>query len=197
MAAGLRERKKQRTRAQIATAALQRFFRDGFDATSVQQICDDAEVAVSTFYAYFTSKEATVFPDDDERADLVAAAIVEASPEESAAAVLRHASLALARRDNSDRTAIMRRLKLVNREPALAAYAARRQAEHVDRFTALLARRMGVDPVRDMRPRLAVATSMAAVLAAWSAWLAQPKSDLLSLVTQAHDLLDHGLASNT
>jgi AcrR family transcriptional regulator len=195
MAPGLRERKKQRTRQQIATAALERFSRDGFEGTSVQQICDAAEVAVSTFYSYFASKEATVFADDDERADLVAAAIREAPDHEPAHAVLRSASLELAERDSRDRTMIMRRLRLVNREPALAAYAARKQAEHIDRLTALLAERMGVDPVRDMRPRLVVSTSMAAVTAAWSAWLAQPRSDLLALVTRAHDLLDEGLTT--
>jgi hypothetical protein len=80
-------------------------------------------------------------------------------------------------------------------EPALAAYAARKQAEHIDRFTALLAERLRVDPVRDMRPRLVVSTSMAAATAAWSAWLAQPRSDLLALVTLAHDLLDEGLTT--
>lgn len=195
MAPGLRERKKQRTRQQIATAAVKRFSRDGFEATSVQQICDDAEVAVSTFYAYFESKEATVFPDDDERADLVAATIGGAPADEPAHAVLRRASLTLAERDSDERATITRRLRLVNREPALAAHAARRQAKHIDRFTQLLAERMDVDPVRDMRPRLVVSTSMAAVTAAWSAWLAQPKSDLVALVTHAHDLLDQGLAA--
>lgn len=193
MAAGLRERKKHRTRQQIVTAAQERFSRDGFEATSVQQICDDAEVAVSTFYAYFASKEATMFADDDERADLVAATIVEAPAREPATAALRRASLALAARDAGNRPAIARRLRVVNREPALTAYAARRQAEHVQRFSTLLADRMGVDPTRDMRPRLVVSTSMAAVTAAWSAWLAQPRGDLIALVEQAHDLLDRGL----
>jgi AcrR family transcriptional regulator len=194
MAEGLRERKKARTRRLIADAALARFARDGFDATSVQQICDDAEVAVSTFYGYFPSKEATVFLDDDVRADQVAAVITEAPEGDPPHQLLRRASLALAEHDLANRAEMVRRLEVIGREPALSAYAARQQAEHTERFAALLAERLGLDPTTDLRPRLAVAMTMAAVNAAWSAWLSSDRSDLISLADQAHDVVDTGLA---
>lgn len=192
--AGLRERKKQRTRRAIADVALARFARDGFDATSVQQICSEAEIAVSTFYSYFPSKEATAFADDEERADLVARVLADAASVEPAHRVLRAASLALAERDQAHRPEMFRRHELVTHEPALGAYAARRQAEHIERFTALLADHVGVDRARDLRPRLAVAMAMAAVDAAWAGWLSNDGAELVDLVSQAHDALDSGLA---
>jgi AcrR family transcriptional regulator len=56
----------------LGTERLRLFDDRGFEATTVESICAQAEVAVSTFYAYFESKEATAFPDEDARAALVA-----------------------------------------------------------------------------------------------------------------------------
>jgi AcrR family transcriptional regulator len=159
----------------------------------VQQICDDAEVAVSTFYGYFPSKEATVFLDDDVRADQVAAVITEGPAGDPPHRLLRRATLALAEHDLVNRAEMARRLEVIGREPALSAYAARRQSEHTERFAALLAERLGLDGI-DLRSRLAVAMTVAAVNAAWSAWLSSDRSDLISLANQAHDVLDTGLA---
>ena len=191
---GLRELKKARTRRAIADAALTRFARDGFDETSVQQICGDAEVAVSTFYGYFPSKEATAFLDDDERAELVAAALGAAPVGQPPHVLLRTASIALARHDLANRANFLRWSSVIAREPSLVAYAARRQAENSERFALLLAERLRLHPDRDLRPRLAVAMTFGAVNAAWAVWLADDRADLVDLVNRAHDALDDGLA---
>lgn len=61
---GLRERKKARTRAAIQAHALRLFRGQGYDATTVQQIIDAAEVSESTFFRYFPSKCDVVLSDD-------------------------------------------------------------------------------------------------------------------------------------
>jgi AcrR family transcriptional regulator len=62
--AGLRERKKAKTRAAIREAAMQLFESQGFAATTVEQIAEAAEVSPSTFFRYFPTKEDVVLTDD-------------------------------------------------------------------------------------------------------------------------------------
>jgi AcrR family transcriptional regulator len=58
---GLRERKKERTRATITRVSLELFARDGFAATTIAAIAAAADVSPRTVSTYFPSKELIVF----------------------------------------------------------------------------------------------------------------------------------------
>ncbi|WP_088186233.1 TetR/AcrR family transcriptional regulator [Desulfosporosinus sp. FKA] len=55
-----RERKKKETREKIYANAMKLFRSQGFGATSIEQITQQADVGKGTFYNYFPTKEAVV-----------------------------------------------------------------------------------------------------------------------------------------
>ncbi|MET8563907.1 TetR family transcriptional regulator [Streptomyces flaveolus] len=63
---GLRERKKIKTREAIRAAAYALIEEQGYDATTIDQIADRAEVSPSTVFRYFPAKEDIVLTDEYE-----------------------------------------------------------------------------------------------------------------------------------
>ncbi|MBP2049346.1 AcrR family transcriptional regulator [Streptomyces griseochromogenes] len=61
---GLRERKKIKTREAIRTATYALIEEQGYDATTIDQIAERAEVSPSTVFRYFPTKEDIVLTDE-------------------------------------------------------------------------------------------------------------------------------------
>src|SRR6516162_426995 len=58
---GLRERKKQKTRQTIVEVATRLFADKGYAETTLAQVAEEAEVALSTIFNYFPGKPDIVF----------------------------------------------------------------------------------------------------------------------------------------
>ncbi|MFF8724915.1 TetR/AcrR family transcriptional regulator [Streptomyces sp. NPDC015171] len=90
MAEGLRERKKRQTRQYISDVATGLFLERGFDAVTVAEIADAADVSVNTVYNYFPAKEDLFFDRSSGVVDRLARWVRARDAGESAArAVLR------------------------------------------------------------------------------------------------------------
>lgn len=61
---GLRQRKKEKTRAAIQQQALRLFRDQGYGNTTVEQIAEAADISTSTFFRYFPTKEDVVLNDE-------------------------------------------------------------------------------------------------------------------------------------
>ena len=86
---GLRERKKQQTRDAIAETAKSLFAQRGYDAVTVAEIADAANVSVKTLFKYFESKEDLFFENEDELCERILASVRERAPGESALEAVR------------------------------------------------------------------------------------------------------------
>lgn len=76
---GLRELKKQRTRATLVDVAARLCARQGYERTTVDQIAAAADVSPRTFSRYFPNKEAVIGALMEETSEYVAAALIRQS----------------------------------------------------------------------------------------------------------------------
>jgi AcrR family transcriptional regulator len=63
---GLRQRKKDSSRRAIEDAAWELFAEKGYEETSINDIAERADVAPRTFFRYFPTKEAVMYPQFEE-----------------------------------------------------------------------------------------------------------------------------------
>lgn len=158
--AGLRERKKQRTREAIVRHALRLFAERGYDATTVQDIAAAADIAPRTFFGYFPSKEAVVFHDADDLLAAFGAALDDRPEGEETFAVLRRWALGMGETFASDEDRLRRRL--VRETPVLQAH----DRVLISRFQAVVAAAVAQDlglPEDSLRPQVVAAAAMAAL----------------------------------
>src|SRR6266702_2860125 len=100
--AGLRERKKQRTRETIARAAHQLFAERGYHATTLPDIAEAADVSTRTIFAYFPSKEDLLFSDFSLLKEALAQALAERPQDEDALETVRKFILSTHKVDESE-----------------------------------------------------------------------------------------------
>ena len=117
----LRERKKDATRRALVRAANARFHSKGFDATTIDEICADADVSRRTFFRYFANKEALAFPHRTERLERFLELLEGAPLNECPFISLRQIAQIFAREYSVNREQQLAQQQLINRTPALVA----------------------------------------------------------------------------
>lgn len=115
---GLRERKKLAAMWRIQEVALDLFDERGFEAVTIEEIADTAEVSPSSVYRYFGSKEQLVLYDDFDVQFLEAAetALTDKSPVQAMRTALAEAMTQFYERDES---LARRKTRYALEEPAL------------------------------------------------------------------------------
>jgi AcrR family transcriptional regulator len=191
--AGLRERKKARTRAGIQSAALSLFEGQGYHTTTVDQIAAMAEVSPATFFRYFPTKEDVVLHD---RYDPLLIADFLAQPSElSPISALRRTMRSVLGGLPADELARERqRAMLTISVPELRARALDQLASSLKPFADAVAERTGRtsddSAVRALTGAV-IGVSISAMLAA----AGDPGADLLELIDDGLAHLEAGLDS--
>lgn len=163
-ATGLRERKKIRTRAAIRDNAMRLFRKQGYTATTIDQIAEAADISPSTFFRYFPTKEAVVLADDLD--PIVIAALQSVPPDVPPLAAVRQA-LTGALSQLSERVVKfeMERQQLIANEPELHATMLDDFRRNVDLIATAVAGRTG-RPADSFEIRVFAGAVIGALLAA-------------------------------
>jgi AcrR family transcriptional regulator len=184
---GLRERKKLKTRGQLADVAIRLFSERGFDATTVEDIVEEVEVSPRTFFRYFDSKEDVVIGFFDTFGEKLREMLAARPVEEPPFTAVRNALGSLADLYADDRRRVLLARQLAYETPAIRARLLDKHARWENGLTQELAARLGVDPELDPEPRLIAAVALAAHSCAVGSWIAsEGTADL-------HALLDRSL----
>lgn len=181
---GLRERKKARTREALQEAAMERFSRQGFDGTTVEEIAEACEVSPRTFFRYFPTKEDVLFADAEARRERLLAVIAERPVDEPAFGVLRAAMRTLAADYRDDRDALVTRSKIMAASPHLQVYKAEQQHGWEAGVVDVLERRALAQraTVAHDELQLVTAVTTAALRVALDAWVADPTAPDLGVL---------------
>ena len=170
----------------VAAAALDLFWRNGFEATTIQAIADASGISRRTVHRYFPSKDDIPWGRfDDSLAHL--AAVLRATPPGLPLHEAVHRAVLDFNRIEADAVAQHRvRMTLILRTPALQAHSALRYAGWRAVIAEYAASRLGL-PVDAMLPRVVGHVALALALSAYERWLDDEDAAL-------GDLLDDALA---
>jgi AcrR family transcriptional regulator len=158
--AGRRQRKKQRTREALIEAAMGLFERRGFHHTSVREITDAVDVSERTFFRYFASKEDLVLSFVRDGTATFTEALAARPPQEDPLTAARqafHMSLRQVSESTVDPPSYLSAMRLIDSTPSLLAAYLSAVHERDGEIIEVLARREGVDPATDRRPRVLTA----------------------------------------
>ena len=187
---GLRERKKAKTRAEIQCQALRLFGERGYEATTVAQIAEAAEVSESTFFRYFPTKEDVVLWDEFD--PLVFEAFREQPPELSSVRALRGAIReAMTRASAEERAGLRGRVELLLRVPPLRAAFVDRIGGPMGLLAGAVAERAGRRP-DDPAVRALAGAMMGVGLSVMFAAAEDPDADIVSLIDEGLAQLETG-----
>jgi AcrR family transcriptional regulator len=185
-----REEKKAQTRQRLQEQALRLFAEHGYEATTVEQIAAAAGVSHMTFFRYFPTKEDVVLSDDY---DPMLAALIRARPRSEHPIVRIHAAVreGLTAIYAADREALLARVRLILRTPALRARLWENQFATRELFEGALG-------ASSLRTRVLASVCLAALTTALEAWAdGDGERELPNLIDDAFRVLrrDLGLRS--
>jgi AcrR family transcriptional regulator len=191
---GLRERRKKLTATELEAAAFRLFGERGFDSVTVDDIAAEADVSRRTFFRYFASKEDVLLADHMVQLARMREAMAERPADEPVLTALRNALMSLTSDFEERKERIILRGRIMRDTPSLQARSLVHQKAWEEALQEMVARRLGVDPVTDLRPGVVAATALAAMRVAFTNWLTGgAKGDVIALTAEALDLLDGGL----
>jgi AcrR family transcriptional regulator len=189
-----RAKKKAEVRRALVSAADRLFTDYGFDATTIDDIAEAAGVSRRTFFRYFETKEAIVFPQTHTRFEMFKELLHARLEEEPPFEAVRESIFAVARHFMESRDSEVRRQDLVDASPSLLATELRIYQRWEIAIAEAAAPR-GASAARKRRATLFAAATMGIVRAVLRQWFrAKGRKNLVALGREAFQALEDGFA---
>jgi AcrR family transcriptional regulator len=190
-----RDRKRERTRGEIYSAAMNLFLRRGFDAVTIEEICDAADVARATFFLHFPTKEA-LLTEYGIRANQSLAELIRAS-HGSATATLKAALKMLAERAMQQPEVVRLHVSELLSRPPMFLESHQEQTENLVSLIAAVIRRgqAAGEFRRKIEPALAAVALCATYFALIYEWARRGgRLDIEAAIAQTLDIVLNGLS---
>ncbi|MET9451011.1 TetR family transcriptional regulator [Streptomyces cinerochromogenes] len=189
---GLRERKKIKTREAIRAATYALIREQGYDATTIEQIADRAEVSPSTVFRYFPTKEDIVLTDEYD--PLMLQELRARPAQEPWTESVRHVMhKAIDTMMAEDPEVVRLRAHLAAQVPAVRSRMVESMSETGRLLRTALAERFGLAP-DCLEVRVYAMALVGGLMEANMTWAENDfKDDLRAMMDRALDVLEHGL----
>ena len=185
-AGGRRQRRRDRTRAALMEAALRLFSERGYDATTIEEITEAADVAPRTFFSYFSSKEEVLFGEHPERREALIDELRRRLQHEPMWPAVSAAMLTVIDAFEADPEFFLARARLYTRWPALRSAVLRINDALIESIAAVLVERLGGSDIAALHARLIAMLANGATRCAIDEWVASGgKADLRRLAVEA------------
>lgn len=181
------------THDEIAAVALKLFQRDGFEATSVEDIATAVGVERRTIFRYFPSKNDIVWGDFGSVIERLRRHLEESEDSVPLMDALRRAAVLSNSYPEEQLPALRLRLTLITTAPALQADSMLRYAAWRQAIAEWAGKRLGEEP-RGLAPEVIAHTALGASMAAFTRWVHNPSEDLEECLDRAYRLLAEGFS---
>jgi AcrR family transcriptional regulator len=175
----------------VSAIAVELFLRQGYDETTVDDICAAADISRSTFFRYFPAKEDALFGLSSDTGERLLAALTARPSGDTPWTALRRALDPRLEEISGGGVQARRLIRLIQATPGLRARHREKSAEWHQMLRPEVARRLGADPVAVSDPRAdaLIAAALGCLDAALIAWTATEQPPELAV------LLDRAMAA--
>jgi mycofactocin system transcriptional regulator len=172
--------------AELSHIGLGLFIRNGFDATTVDDIAEAAGIGRRTFFRYFASKNDLPWGDFDGLVSAMRDYLLALPDTVPLRAAIRDAVIEFNRFPNVEDSFHRARMTLLLTNPTLVGHSTLRFASWRRAVAEFVAHRLACD-ADDLLPQTMAYTYLAVSIAAYERWLRTPDAVLVDLLAQAID----------
>jgi AcrR family transcriptional regulator len=190
-APGLRERTRRAVRAELTDVAMDLFTRQGYEATTVDEIATAAGISRRSLFRYFASKEAIIFDNLEDVGEQLVAALAERPEEEDVWTALRRTFDVLTAYNRSNPKRTLAFYRMLQETAALRARHYEQQMRWQERLVPDITVRLFAESAPgngayDPCAAAMVGAALACLDAAQNSWrLSQGKADMIQLLDDA------------